>query len=328
MWTTLKQTLSKPFSERFNAWIKSRVPRRTDTEFNQRRIYIVPSKAGLGLLLLFCTIVLLGINFQNNLVFMVAFWLLALLTVNILFTYRNLSGLRLKAIHAEPCFSGERALFWFEISEHQGRDRPSIYLGWALEDHIMLNLTAGQTLRVCLSYPSQKRGWLVPDRLTVLTRYPTGLARAWGYFLPDIKALIYPKPILLSDIAHQHGSDPNQSSGREIPMGSHDFSGIRKYRTGDSLKQIHWPQYAKTGQLASREFVDYQQEAQWLDWSAWHAFPEEVVLSHFCARVLQYHQENVPWGLKLPQQSLAMATGDAHRIQSLTALALTGISAP
>lgn len=328
MWRMLNALTVLPARRYFQTWINSRLQRRIETQFNQKRIYIVPSKAGLGLIFLFLIIILLGINFQNNLVFMVAFWLLAMLTVNILFTYRNLSGLTLRAIHAEPCFAGDKALFWFEISEHQGRDRPSIHLGWERHDTLVVNVKAHETVRISLSHDSEKRGWLVPERLTVVTRFPTGLARAWGFFLPDIRAIVYPKPVLLTDVSSVSGGDPNQSKGREIPSGSQDFSGIRAYRSGDSMKQIHWPQYAKTGQMASREFVDYQQSAQWLDWSYWQGQGDERILSHFTARVLVFHADNMPWGIQLPQQRLAMNTGDAHRVQSLTALALFGVERP
>lgn len=328
MWQMLRELTVLPARRYFQTWIDARVHRRIETQFNQRRIYIVPSKAGLGLLFLFLITVLLGINFQNNLVFMVAFWLLAMLTVNIMFTYRNLSGLTLRAIHAEPCFAGDKALFWFEISEHQGRDRPSIHLGWEQHDTLVVNVKAHETLRISLSHGSVKRGWLVPERLTVVTRFPTGLARAWGFFLPDIRAIVYPKPTILPDMSTLSGGDPNQSKGREIPSGSHDFSGIRPYRSGDSMKQIHWPQYAKTGQMASREFVDYEQSAQWLDWSHWQGQGDERVLSHFAARVLVFHGDNIPWGIQLPHQRIDMNTGDAHRVQSLTALALYGVDTP
>jgi len=325
MWRRIKSIGVLPPRRYFQQWIASRIDRRTETQFNQRRIYIVPSKAGLGLLLLFSITILLGINFQNNLVFMVAFWLLAMLTINILFTYRNLSGLTLRAIHAEPCFAGEKALFWFEITEHQGRERPSIHVGWEQQDAVVINLKAHETLRISLSHGTQARGWLIPERLTVITRFPTGLARAWGYFLPDVKAIVYPKPQLLPDGSAQTGADPNQSKGREIPRGSHDFSGIRSYRSGDSMKQIHWPQFAKTGHLASREFVDYEQAAQWLDWTHWQGQSDERVLAHFTARVIGFHRDNTPWGMQIPDQRFEMDVGEAHRVQTLTALALYGV---
>lgn len=311
--------------QRFQNWVKARAPRARETLLNQKRIYIVPSKAGLAMVILFVLLMLLGINFQNNLIYIIAFWLLALLVINILYTYRNLSGLIIRVAHSEPCYAGEKAQFWFELVEKSGRFRPAIQFGWLGEDQITIELQPFQTLQVSLTYPSTKRGWLLPDRLTLLTRFPTGLARAWSYVLPETRAIIYPAPDLKVQLYSSKHNDEEQDSGQEIPLGSNDFSGVRAYQLGDSLKQVHWPQFAKTGQLSSREFVDYQADDQWLDWSHLTLNDTELKLSHLCAKVIEIHRKESSWGLKLPNQTLEISSGDAHKTQSLTALALFGI---
>ncbi|MGK0272884.1 MAG: hypothetical protein ACI88H_003560, partial [Cocleimonas sp.] len=47
-------------------------------------------------------------------------------------------------------------------------------------------------------------------------------------------------------------------------------------------------------------------------------------LSHLCALVLQYHQEQQTYGLKLPDKTIQPASGDAHKNTCLMALALFG----
>jgi len=316
---------SSIFDKRFSKWVKARTPRQKETILNQRRIYIVPSKAGLALVILFLLLILLGINFQNNLVYLIAFWLLALLVVNILYTYRNLSGLLIRSAHTESCFVGERAEFVFEVVEQSGRFRSGIQLGWPDEDQVMLELQPYQTLQLHLTLPTEHRGWLEPERMAIITRYPTGLARAWSYVLPKIRATVYPKPLLMPTLAVNQAHLDDEEQGREIAMGSTDFSGVRSYQPGDSMKQIHWPQLAKTGQLASREFVDYQADDHWLDLSVLTGNDLESKLSHLSARVVDLHQKSVPWGLKLIHQELAMSQGDQHKVRSLTALALFGL---
>lgn len=316
---------SSIFDKRFSKWVQARTPRQKETILNQRRIYIVPSKAGLALVILFLLLILLGINFQNNLVYLVAFWLLALLVVNILYTYRNLSGLVIRSVHSEPCFAGERAEFVFEVVEQSGRFRSGIQLGWPQEDQVMVELHPYQTIQLRLTLPSQYRGWLEPERMTVISRYPTGLARAWSYVLPRIRATIYPKPLLMPTYTVNQANLSDEEQGKEIAMGSTDFSGVRNYQPGDSMKQIHWPQLAKTGQLASREFVDYQADDHWLDLGAITGSDLEAKLSHLSARIVELHQQSVSWGLRLSSLELPMNQGDQHKLRSLTALALFGL---
>jgi len=318
-------TSTSSFDKHFYKWVKARTPRQKETILNQKRIYIIPSKAGLALLVLFLLLILLGINFQNNLVYLIAFWLLALLVVNILYTYRNLSGLLVRSVHTEPCFAGERAEFVFEVVEQSGRFRSGIQLGWPSEDQVMVELQPHQTIQLRLTLPTEYRGWLEPERMAIVTRYPTGLARAWSYVLPKIRATVYPRPVLMAALITSHLNLDDEEQGKEIPMGSTDFSGVRNYQPGDSMKQIHWPQLAKTGQLASREFVDYQADDHWLDLSVLTGNELETKLSHLSARVLDLHQKSVPWGLKLFTRELAMNQGDQHRVRSLTALALFGL---
>ena len=70
---------------------------------------------------------LLGINFQNSLVYVVCFWLIALLVINILYTYRNLSGITIKAIAAEPCFAGEKVVLELEVSRPVKQRKSAIF---------------------------------------------------------------------------------------------------------------------------------------------------------------------------------------------------------
>lgn len=91
-----------------DGWLRQRLASTHETTLNQRRVFIVPSKTALALLVMIALLFLLGVNFQNSLVYGICFWLLALLLLNIFYTWRNLAGLTLTAIGVEPCFAGKR----------------------------------------------------------------------------------------------------------------------------------------------------------------------------------------------------------------------------
>jgi hypothetical protein len=102
---------SRRLGARARRWALGRhVPARSLT-LTQKRIFIFPTRAGLWFLFAALVILLLGINYENNLVYAVSFVLLSLFVVSILHTYSNLAGLTITALAARPCLVGESAEF-------------------------------------------------------------------------------------------------------------------------------------------------------------------------------------------------------------------------
>lgn len=288
--------------------------------YHLRNTYIMPTRAGMGLLLVVLLILLAAINFQNSLVYVVCFWLGSLLVINILYTFRNLHGLKIELMGAEPCFAGQNSLVTLRASSI--RPSESIYIGWEGVDLALFALPGGHSREVVLSYPALKRGRLHPPRLKVFTRYPSGLTVAWGYANLDINVIAYPAPRELEAAASvQHGGE-DADDGLEIAGGVNDFSGLRAYQHGDRLRHIHWPTYARTGTLHSKAFVDYQQHDQWLSWDDLPPDSVERRLSHLCARVLVLDSRQQSFGMRIPGTTIQPDHGEAHRVACLTALAL------
>ena len=306
-------------------WLEKRLPAGREITLSQRRIFIVPSKTALALLMLIAVLFLLGINFQNSLVYAVCFWLLALLVVNIFHTYRNLSGLSIRAIGIEPCFVGEKAVLEMELIAPARQKRLALHFAWPGEDETAVNLVNTGSLRVKLSHTSSRRGHFRPPYVRVSTRYPTGLAVAWSYVTLDVRGLVYPKPVEKSIPLTGREQAEQQEDGLEIAGGSSDFGGIRNYQPGDSLRHIHWAKYAQTGQLHTKSFVDYVSHDRWLDWDSLPIPGIEMRLSYLCSKVLEFHQAQQQYGLKIPGTLIQPDKGEAHKARCLRALALYGI---
>ena len=312
------------WQRRRDAWLAKRLPSSREITFNQRRIFIVPSKTALALFATITVLLLLAINFQNALVYAVSFWLVALVVINILYTWRNLAGLTLRAVGIEPCFAGENAVVEWELVCPADQQRLAIVLTWPEQDSAQVNVLANHTQRIKLTHATTQRGWFYPPRLHITTRYPTGLVVAWSYFQADMRGLVYPAPAENPTTAAGHRATTTVG-GAEVPNGSSEFGGIRAYREGDSPKHVHWKKYAQTGKLYTRAFVDYASHEQWLDWDALTMPGVEVRLAHLCSRVLALHAEQSTFGLRLPGVVIAPSKGKAHKQQCLRALALFGV---
>lgn len=311
---------------RLDDWVQRRLPQARETTLDQRKIFIIPSKTGLGMFVLILLLFLLGINFQNSLVYAVCFWLLALLLINIFYTWRNLSGLTVSTIGVEPCFAGDKAVVEIGLACPAKQRKFAINLVWPDEDQIEVNLATMPNARVKLSHAAPQRGRFQPPRMHISTRFPTGLALAWSYVTLDVQGIVYPMPIEKSFAQQGKGSAETAEGGTEIAGGSSDFGGIRDYRPGDAPKHIHWNQYARTGKLHTKVFVDYSSHELWLDWDDLPMPGIEVRLSHLCSKVLEYHQAQRPFGLKLPGKTIPPSKGEGHKAQCLRALALYGVA--
>jgi len=305
-------------------WLQQRFPNDNSITLGLNKIFVLPTASSLALVTAASVIFLIAVNFKNALVYGLSFWLFALLVINILFTYRNLSGMTIKSVGSTPCFAGDKAAFEIEVESPANHAATNIVIGWKHEDAAEVNLDKQQTMRLKVSHSTQQRGRFKPKRLEIFTRFPTGLIVAWSYASLNMESIVYPKPVLHETVGQGESADDMADDGKEIARGSTDFSGIRSYETGDSPKHIHWGTYAKTGELHTKSFVDYASHDLWLDWDALNIHGVEHKLSHLAARVLECHQEQVSYGLKIPGKTLPTAQGEAHKNACLTALALYG----
>lgn len=312
-------------NKHLNSWLKNRFPDTHQITLSLRTIFIIPTLTSVALLIAVLLLFLMAINFQNSLVYALSFWLIALIVVAILFTYRNLSGLTVSVVQPLPCFAGEKAVFKLQVSCAEQQKKSAIFVGWKDEDITEVNLHQQKNQIIKLSHSTQKRGVFNPPKVSIFSRYPIGLVISWSYAALDMKSIVYPTPHLQEDATNTSSRDEQVSEGIEIANGSTDFSGIRQYQAGDSPKHIHWQTYAKTGKVYSKSFVDYASHELWLDWNSLTLTGIENKLSHLCARVLACHQANLRYGLKLPSKTLQPANGEGHKTACLTALALYGL---
>ena len=102
--------------------------------------------------------------------------------------------------------------------------------------------------------------------MTVETRYPLGLFRAWSYVQPDARALVYPRPddsSLPLPTACRIAATP-----RTAGVGSDDFAGLRPYQPSDSPRHVAWKSAARDGQLLTKVFAGRGASELWFDLGA------------------------------------------------------------
>ena len=306
----------------FQQWIDRRTPVAASVTLNQRRIFIIPSRTGFAFLALLLVMLVAAINYQNNMAFMLVFFLASLLFVAVYHTYANLSGLKITAVNGGENFVAEPVAFQFRFSATARKPHLGIAVGWQANDLQLINIAEQNQQLVTLYTTAIKRGRQRPGRLLIETVYPLGLLRAWTWLAMDVQATIYPKPIKgqLNAVA----ADGDSEGDITVISGDDELVGLKTYTPGDSLRRIHWHSYAKGQPLQSKDFAGLQLRQHYLDWQAVEGDVEQR-LSILTAHLLRLDNQAVDYGLRLPGFDFEPGQGVVHRRKLLTALACYGL---
>lgn len=307
---------------RLHAWLAPpQVPGRGAVVLVQRRIYILPTRHGL-LFAVFLLIMLTGsINYALGLGFVLTFLLFSLALNAMIHTFRNLAHLRVTAGRAAPVFAGDSARFLVHLDNPSDAERYAIGLSAASGGSDFVDVAPNASSSATVSIPAARRGILRPGRLTLFTRYPLGLYRAWSHADLDMRCVVYPRPAFpalpLPPAAESSGSGASSGSGQE------DFAGLRQYHAGDSPRHIAWKAAARDQGLLTKQFSGQSDTQLWLDWTLVPAqMGVEERLSHLARWVLLAHAAGLAYGLRLPGRTVDLGVGEAQRDACLEALAL------
>ena len=307
---------------RFERFIDERIPPAHRVDLSQKNIFIFPTRTGFVFSLLLVLLILGAINYQNSLVYGVAFLLGAMFLVTILYTFRNLSQLSVELVAANQGFLGEEIGFEIRLQRPKHRPREGIQIGWPVSIQQWADLIEQEADVVRLYVKSTRRGWLNPGRLLIETRFPLGLLRAWTWVDLNAAGLVYPAPIFDDFPMARSGS---LEEGELVdPQGSEDFREIRNYHPGDPVKHILWRTYARSDDLQVKEYASYLEPRYWLDFGEVGGDVEQR-LSRLTGLALTANQENREFGLKLPGVTVPPGIGKAHLEQVLAELAVHGL---
>lgn len=315
--------IRQALGRRYRRWIDRRTRPVAVARLNHRRLYILPSAAGFGFLALVAALWLLATNFENNLVFLLSFLLLAFFVVSIHFTHATLSGLEIRPVRAESVFRGDAAAIELCFSQRKARRREQVALRFAGGDPLLVTLdTAGDSFVTVLA-PTSRRGYLDPGLLTVESVYPVGLLRVWTHIRFRFEAAVYPAPV--ADTSRRAGRGGVGEGHTTGASGSDDYVGLKTFEPGESLRHVAWKQYAREQGLWSKQYADPVDSRVWIDWDDYAGLDTEQRLARMSWQVCDCDAAGRVYGLRLPEAELAPDRGAAHRQAALRRLALHGI---
>ena len=307
------------------SWLDRRIPSARQFNLNSRNTFIFPSGFGWLFLVLSVALFLLGTNYQNNLMLMLAFFLAAIFLVNLFATYINFARINIKLGKTHNVFAGEQLPLpiWFEQKEKDAVQASGLFnLGfWREKPTLTIDLDKFSN-PVTLAYDCNTRGKLELPRVTLQSSYPLGLFRCWTHLKFDSDIVVYPKPVPSSISLRKTTSHEQDSGMASNQRGHEDFDSLKAYQTGEPLNHVSWKHLAKGRGMISKQFSSNQSESGWLTLAPCAADELEKKLGQLCFQVFELSREGTHFGLDLGPNKIEPSSGSQHQTNCLVALAL------
>ena len=290
-----------------------------------RRIYILPTPAGLAAAALLFLMLLAGMNYDNSLALLLCFLLCGVTLVSMHQCHGMLSGLRLLRAEAENTFAGRLGQLQLYVENPQTRARYGLQLrSSATCSPSRFQLPPAGMQLVRLTYQAGARGRQRIERLELSSRAPLGLFRAWTWLYLPLEAVVYPAPAGARALPARRG-EAHEGERRSRVSGEEEWAWLRPLQESDPPRSVAWKAYARGAPLLVAHYDAPAGVHRMLDFTLLQGLPLEQRLSQLSQWVLDCQRLGESYGLQLPQQTLPPGHGIAQQRACLEALGLYGL---
>lgn len=323
---------TSPFRSRTRAAIAARVQRwarvrqgedQVPLALQARRIYILPTRAGLAAAVLLFVMLLAGMNYNNSLALSLCFMLCGIALVSMHECHRTLAGLRLAQARAADTFSGRDGEILLSVENVDSRLRSSLRIRHADSAVTDFALESGEVQSLHVPFRAGARGRQRIDRLKLWTEAPLGLFWAWSWLYLPLEVWVYPAPAGVRALpAH---AVPQGGKQRHRHVGEEEWAWLRAFQPSDSPRSVAWKAFARGAPLMVAQYHAPASRERLLDLATTPGANLEVKLSQLTLWVLECERLGERYELRLPSLTVAAGHGNAQRRACLTALAQCGL---
>jgi uncharacterized protein (DUF58 family) len=322
-----KASMRSALRRRMAAWaLRRQGADRLPITLRRRRLYILPTRAGLGFSLVVFGMLIAALNYGNSIALLTTCLLGGFVLVAMHQCHRNLNDLRLLTAVTNPAFAGEAGTLGLALANDSSLARYRIEIDAAGIAAPAVDLPPRSSHHVELRVPTARRGVLRIDRLRLSTTHPFGLFRAWSWVHAPITLTVYPRPRGMRPVPPPaHG---REGAAREPGAQKDEWLGLRPFREGDSPRQVAWKAYARGAPLLAKEYAASGSEQRMFDFDRIEGLATEARLEQLARWIVDAEARGERYGLVLRETRLPPEHGPDHRRRALSALALHGIEAP
>jgi uncharacterized protein (DUF58 family) len=306
------------------SWMRRRQgPDRLPVTLERRRLYILPTRAGLTFAALLLLMLLAGLNYANSLALFLTFLLAAFALVVMQQCHANLLGTEVVAAVAPAVFAGTPGRLLLTLASADTRARLQIQAALPPDALRRADLAARSQVRLELPVAAAVRGRVRIERIRLSTSHPFGLFHAWTWVHTPVEMVVYPRPRGALPMPTQNAPRPGP---RSLPgSGDDEWAGLRAFRDGDSPRRVDWKAYAREAPLLVKEYSAGGAELRQFDYGQLTDSDSEARLSQLARWVVDAEARGERYGLIIPGTRLTPDRGPEHRHRCLAALALFGL---
>jgi uncharacterized protein (DUF58 family) len=318
--------LSGALRARLAAWVRQRQGLdELPVSLARRRLYILPTRGGVAFAALLFVMLLAGLNYANSLALFLTFLLSAFALVGMQQCHRNLLGLSVIAVHAPAVFARRAATLYVTLGNTADAPRPRLEVALEESASACADLAAGAREELQVRLGPYARGVHQLGRVRIASAHPFGLFRAWTWVHTPLELVVYPAPLGALPMPTHSAQRPGTGArgGSEVD----EWLGLRRFRDGDSPRQVDWKAYAREAPLLVKEYQPSGAELRLFDFAAVPLADTEGRLSQLARWVVDAEAQGERYGLTLPGVRVAPERGPAHRHRCLSLLARFGVDA-
>jgi uncharacterized protein (DUF58 family) len=218
-----------------------------------------PRRRGLalagGALLLF----VVGTSVQAGWLLALAACLLGAIAAGLVLPARMVRGAEVERRAPAEAFQGDRVRVTLVVANRTRAAR----LGLELRDEHLEEARAfvgalgpGERVLVETTRTAARRGLVEASDVVAVSAAPFGVAERRRRVSVPSRTIVYPALVRLGELAFLESAPTPERAIHALPRrgSGPDYLGIREYRTGDSMRHVHWPSTARHGSLMVREF--------------------------------------------------------------------------
>jgi len=214
-------------------------------------------------------------------------------------------------------------VFFWRLGDEAGLSRRATPLRAAAGGGTRIE--SGDSCSAGIVFPAARRGLYRFESLLVKSSYPFGLF--WASFRVPVATTYFIYPQAKGNSAWP-ALRPSGGHGSLVSPGpGDDFSGVRAYVLGESLRHVDWKAFARGRPLSVKQFIGGAGHELWLDASEMR-LPLEARLSQLALWIVNAEKAEIPYALKLGRTTLPLGLGATQSRRALEALAVAGMGSP
>ena len=317
MLATWRDDLMRYAERRLPALTRYRQAEPLPIRLHARRIYIMPTRFGLIFAVLLLAMLIGALNFNNNPALLLTLMVVATTMIGFHHNVGQLNHVELQGVSGDPVHAGQRMRLRLALSAKSSGERPQLVLDQDRCETRFVLPAQGQCVAE-IDVATTRRGRMPVGRFRLWTEYPFGITWAWSVLHPDTHVLVYAAP---EAVAQPLPVGDPRMQGKRLRRPGEDWHGLREHRAGDPPKHIAWKASARQERFLVKEFADPTSDALLLDWFDL-ALDKEARISRLTRWVLDARDRQLPFRLRLPEQTLGPGVGPVFAASCLRELAL------